>query len=112
MKRHTAEEIIPKLRQAEADLAQGGLGHRADYARWRVDGKHFAALASTKSLLFSSAHRRFRLSDLCWLVSSSRWTASAQANSGCSSAHFFSLRSALLRSRLTRRAASCSAVLG
>lgn len=23
MKRHTAEEIIPKLRQAEADLAQG-----------------------------------------------------------------------------------------
>ena len=23
MKRHTAEEVIPKLRQAEADLAQG-----------------------------------------------------------------------------------------
>jgi len=23
MKRHTAEEIIPKLRQVEADLAQG-----------------------------------------------------------------------------------------
>lgn len=44
MKRHTAEEVIPKLRQAEADLAQGhGLAlvcqklgvSEATFHRWR-----------------------------------------------------------------------------
>ena len=33
MKRHTAEQIIPKLRQAEADLAQGKLSSESPVAR-------------------------------------------------------------------------------